>query len=110
MGNLSFCVLVIATFEKVKSSKTVYTSQKTPPRRDHGASPDFRFAYKHCRILHFLRKSKKVKSDFYVFTVKVNENGGFRPPEDGFGSPWRTLGPRQMPEPQWFLERIERVH
>ena len=28
-----------------------------------------------------------MKSDFYVFTVKVNENGGFWPPEDSFVDP-----------------------
>ena len=60
-----------------------------PPRRDHGASPDFRFAYKHCRILHFLQKIEKIKSDFYVFTVKVNENGGFCLPRTHF---WGPLG------------------
>ena len=30
-----------------------------------------------------------MKSDFHVFTVKVNENGGFWPPEDAF---WGPLG------------------
>ena len=41
-------------------------------------------------------KSKKVKSDFHVFTVKVNENGGFWPPEDAF---WGPLGaPLALPK------------
>ena len=60
-----------------------------PPRRDHGATPDFRLSYILCRILHFLPQIKKVKSDLHVFTVKVYENGDFWPPEDAF---WGPLG------------------
>ena len=58
---------------KWKIAKPVHTSQKMPPRRDHGATPDFRFTYILCRILHFLQKIKKVKSGPHIFTVKVNE-------------------------------------
>ena len=69
----------------------MYTSQKTLPRRDHGATPDFRFAYKHCRILHFLQVShKNATRNFHVLLQKWMKMEVLGPPRGPY-DPHRAL-------------------
>ena len=97
-----FCVIGFATFPKVKSSKTVYTSQKSPlgaimsgPRISvlH-ISPDGFYTYR-----NFCQQSK---TQISRFTEKANGNGGFPPKRVPKGAPGDGTFVKPLRKPMCF--------